>query len=262
MRRGSEVVENAGPVPPASRPMTFSPVETVNPDAPPGLLIIADHASAALPPGYGSLGLDPGEFERHIAYDIGTAGVARGLAARLDATALLAGFSRLLIDPNRGEDDPTLVMKISDGAIVPGNRAVGAAETERRLDACYRPYDAAIRARITRAPRPAILSIHSFTPQLQGRPPRPWHAGVLWGSDEASARRMLDGLRADPALIVGANEPYLGGNPGETLDRHAFHRGLPNLLIEIRNDLIETEAGQAAWVDRLAPLVRAAFDGT
>ena len=239
--------------------MTFSPVETINPDAPPGLLIIVDHASNALPPGYGTLGLDPAQFERHIAYDIGTAGLARALSDRLNATALLSGFSRLLIDPNRGEDDPTLVMKISDGAIVPGNRAVGEAETEIRLDQCYRPYTAAIEDRIARAPRTAVLSLHSFTPQLQGRPPRPWHAGVLWGSDEASARRMVDLLRADPALCVGENEPYLGGNEGETLDRLVFPRGLPNLLLEIRNDLIADPAGQIEWADRLAPLIRKAF---
>jgi len=239
--------------------MTFIPVETINPDASPDLLIITDHASAALPPGYGSLGLDPGAFERHIAYDIGTAGLARALAERLEATALLSGFSRLLIDPNRGEDDPTLIMKISDGAIIPGNRHVDVAEAQRRLDTCYRPYHAAIAAAIARTPRPAILSLHSFTPQLQGRPPRPWHAGVLWGSDEGSALRLMAGLRRDPSLCVGANEPYLGGNPGETLDQHAFHRNLPNLLIEVRNDLIADAAGQVEWADRLAPLIREAF---
>lgn len=239
--------------------MSFTPVEIVNPDAPPGLLIIADHASAALPPGYGTLGLDPAAFARHIAYDIGTAAIARGLAARLGATAVLGGFSRLLIDPNRGEDDPTLIMQISDGAIIPGNRHLDTGERARRLDTCYRPYHAAIAQQIARAPRPAILSLHSFTPQLQGRPPRPWHASALWGSDEGSARRLLDLLRRDPALCIGENEPYVGGNIGETLDQHAFHRDLPNLLIEIRNDLIETEAGQNAWADRLAPLVRDAF---
>lgn len=242
--------------------MTFSPVDTINPDAPPGLLILADHASAALPPGYDSLGLDPGEFERHIAYDIGTAGLVRALAARLNATALLAGFSRLLIDPNRGEDDPTLIMKISDGAIIPGNRAVDEVETQRRLDQCFRPYHAAIEAQIARMGRPAVLSVHSFTPQLQGRPPRPWHVGVLWGSDEASAQALLGLLHREDGLCIGENEPYLGGNPGETLDQHVFHRGLPNLLIEIRNDLIADAAGQEAWADRLAPLIRDAFAST
>ena len=240
--------------------MTFSPVEIINPDAPPGLLVIVDHASNALPPGYGTLGLDPAEFERHIAYDIGTAGLARALATRLNATTLLAGFSRLLIDPNRGEDDPTLVMKISDGAIIPGNRGLDDTELERRLDTCYRPYHAAIAAQITRAIRPAVLSLHSFTPQLQGRPPRPWHAGVLWGSDEASGQRFIDILRRDdPSLCVGANEPYLGGNPGETLDQHVFHRDLPNILVEVRNDLIADEAAQIEWADRLAPAIREAF---
>ena len=239
----------------------FHPVEIINPDAPSGLLIIVDHASNALPPEYGTLGLDPAEFERHIAYDIGTAGLGRALAHRLGATAILSGFSRLLIDPNRGEDDPTLVMKISDGAIVPGNRHADAAEVAHRLDQCYRPYHAAIEAHIARAEPygPDIVSLHSFTPQLQGRPPRPWHAGVLWGADEASGQRLVDLLRRDPALCVGINEPYLGGNIGECLDQHAFGRGLRNVLIEVRNDLISEPDRQEEWADRLAPLIRETF---
>ncbi len=243
-------------------PQDFHPVEIINPTAPPGLLIITDHASNALPPEYGTLGLPAEEFERHIAYDIGTAGVARALAQRLNATAILSGFSRLLIDPNRGEDDPTLVMKISDGAIIPGNRDADTAEVARRLDRCYRPYHAAIEAQIARAapPGPNIISLHSFTPQLQGRPPRPWHAGVLWGPDVASGQRLVERLRADPALCVGVNEPYVGGNIGECLDQHAFGRGLRNVLLEIRNDLIVDAPQQQAWADRLAPLIRETFD--
>ncbi len=239
----------------------FRPVEIINPDAPSGLLIIADHASNALPSEYGTLGMPPEEFERHIAYDIGTAGLARALAHRLGVTAILSGFSRLLIDPNRGEDDPTLVMKISDGAIIPGNRHVDAAEVEHRLDQCYRPYHAAIETHIARAAPhgPDILSLHSFTPQLQGRPPRPWHAGVLWGPDAASGQRLVDLLRGDPALCVGVNEPYLGGNVGECLDQHAFWRGLRNVLIELRNDLIVEPAQQDDWAERLAPLIRQTF---
>ena len=243
-------------------PQDFHPVEIINPTAPPGLLIVVDHASNALPPEYDTLGLPAAEFERHIAYDIGTAGVARALAQRLGATAILSGFSRLLIDPNRGEDDPTLVMKISDGAIIPGNRHVDAAEVARRLDRCYRPYHAAIETHIARAEPhgPDIVSLHSFTPQLMGRPPRPWHAGVLWGADEASGQRLVDLLREDPALCVGVNEPYLGGNIGECLDQHAFGRGLRNVLVEIRNDLIVDSAQQEAWAERLAPLVRRTFE--
>ena len=239
--------------------MTFTPVETVNPDSLPGVLILADHASNALPPEYGTLGLDESEFERHIAYDPGTAALARALAVRMNATAILSGFSRILIDPNRGEDDPTLVMRISDGAIVPGNRHIDEAEIERRLDGFYRPYHDAIEAQIARTVRPAILSLHSFTPQLRGRDPRPWHAGVLWTADEESARRLLDILRREEGLCVGENEPYRGGSPGDTLDRHAVRRDLPNLLIEIRNDLIADEAGVAEWADRLAPAVREVF---
>lgn len=239
----------------------FQPVEIVNPNGRAEMLIIVDHASNALPDGYGTIGLPAGDFERHIAYDIGTAGVARALATLLDVPAILSGFSRLLIDPNRGEDDPTLVMQISDGAIIPGNRRIDPQERARRLDTCYRPYHTAIETFIARAPAPgpAIVSLHSFTPQLLGRAPRPWHAGVLWGPDEASGTRLIDLLRRDGALCVGANEPYNGGNTGECLDQHAFGRGLPNVLLEIRNDLIDKRTGQEDWAGRLAGLLPQVF---
>src|SRR5271165_4760027 len=146
-----------------------------------GVLFICDHASNAVPEGYGALGLPPAEFERHIAYDIGAAAVTRRLAELIGAPAILSRFSRLLIDPNRGADDPTLVMRLSDGAIIPGNAAISEAEIERRLALYWRPYRDAISQSVEAMMKsgriPAILSIHSFTPTWRGSP-RPWEVGV------------------------------------------------------------------------------------
>src|SRR5271165_746421 len=173
---------NLEPVEPA-----FSPVETVEGPLDASVLIVCDHASNAIPPGYGSLGLRREALQRHIAYDIGAAGLARSLAARLAAPAVLSTFSRLLIDPNRGADDPTLVMRYSDGAIVPGNACGDAAEIARRLERFWAPYRNAVEAKIvammaTGEP-PALVSIHSFTPVWRGASRR-WKVGVLWDRDD------------------------------------------------------------------------------
>lgn len=225
-----------------------------------GLILLCDHASNALPPGYGSLGLPRAELERHIGYDIGAAGVTRMLAHRLGCPALLTRFSRLLIDPNRGEDDPTLVMRLSDGAVIPGNRHADADEIERRLARFHRPYHAAISAEIDAALAqgvvPALLSLHSFTPVWRGVA-RPWHAAVLWDSDPRLTRELIDALEAPGDLIVGDNEPYDGALRGDCLFRHATLRGLANTLLEIRQDLIAEVEGQRAWADRLAALLPA-----
>lgn len=138
-------------------------------------LITCDHASNRVPEaiGGGSLGIAEEDMSRHIAYDPGAAGVAVALGEALDAPVILSNFSRLVIDPNRGEDDPTLVMKLYDGTIIPGNRRADAVEIERRLDLLYRPYHAAYERLAARRPDTVIVAIHSFTPSLRGRPPRP-----------------------------------------------------------------------------------------
>lgn len=223
-----------------------------------GLILLCDHASNALPPGYGSLGLPKAELERHIGYDIGAAGVTRMLAHRLGCPALLTRFSRLLIDPNRGEDDPTLVMRLSDGAVVPGNRNVDEAEVERRLERYHRPYHAAVEAEIdaalTKGVVPAILSMHSFTAVWRGLA-RPWHAAVLWDSDPRFTRELIDALAAPGDLMVGDNEPYDGALRGDCMYRHGTLRGLAHTLLEIRQDLITDEDGQREWADRLAGIL-------
>jgi predicted N-formylglutamate amidohydrolase len=243
------------PEPAVGAPFRFESFTRIDGNQAAGVILLCDHARNTLPPEYGVLGLPPGEFKRHIAYDIGAESVTRGLAARLGAIALLTGYSRLLIDPNRGLDDPTLIMQLSDGAIIPGNRDIDPAERQRRIDRYYLPYhtaitreiDALIAARI----RPILVSIHSFTPAWKGTP-RPWHAGILWDRDGRLPHLLLDGLRADSRLTVGDNEPYHGALEGDTLNAHGTMRGLAHALIEIRQDLIADQSGVDEWVDRLA----------
>jgi predicted N-formylglutamate amidohydrolase len=231
-------------------------------DRPSRWLITCDHASNRVPAdvGGGCLGLSAAEMGRHIAYDPGAAGLAVALAEGLDAPVILSDFSRLVIDPNRGEDDPTLIMKLYDGTIIPANRAVDAAETARRIKTLYRPYHAAYARLAARRPDTVIVAIHSFTPALKGRPPRPWHIGVLHSHlDDRLSRALLRRLQAEPDLCVGDNEPYAGHLPGDAIDRHALQPGRHNTLIELRQDLIATDAAQDRWAARLAPLLQAAL---
>lgn len=252
---------------PKSHPV-FHPVEHISPGSNPsaitGLILLCDHARNAVPPEIGDLGLSAEDMGRHIAWDVGARGVTLGLAARLGAGAVLSTFSRLVIDPNRGEDDPTLVMRLYDGSIIPANRHLDQAEIERRKNAYHRPYHAAIREAIDEVEEagetPILLSIHSFTPQFKGRAPRPWHLGLLWDHDDRLLRPLLRQLQADDGLVVGDNEPYTGQLQGDCLWTHGTGRGLPHVLIEIRNDLIETLDDQADWATRLAPMIRAAVD--
>ncbi len=236
------------------------PVETINPRGRSAALLICDHASNAVPASVagGDLGIGEAGMARHIAYDIGARGVTLELARLMDATAILTRFSRLVIDPNRGEDDPTLVMRLYDGSVVPANRHVTPDEVARRLDAWHRPFhaavDAAIDARLAEGRPPALVAIHSFTPRLMSRAPRPWHVGVLWHDDDRLSAPLIDRLRAAPDLCVGDNQPYSGQLEGDTMNRHGLNRGLRHVLIELRQDLISTETGQRLWAERLAPM--------
>jgi len=223
-----------------------------------GVLFICDHASNALPPSYGTLGLDAGDLQRHIAYDIGAAAMTRRLAALFDAPAVLSPVSRLLIDCNRGADDPTLVMQLSDRRIIPGNARIDAAEIARRRHLYWQPYrdavGAEIEAMLATGTVPAIVSIHSFTPCFQGIQ-RPWEIGILWDNAARFAEPLIAALAAE-GLRVGDNEPYDGALSGDTLDEQVTRRGLAGLLIETRQDLIGAPAQAEAWADRLAVPLR------
>ncbi|MEN8841453.1 MAG: N-formylglutamate amidohydrolase [Octadecabacter sp.] len=220
-------------------------------------LITCDHASNAVPPcvGGGSLGLPDADMQRHIAYDIGAAGVTRALADALDAPAVLSNFSRMVIDPNRGLDDPTLLMKLYDGSVIPTNAQADIIEKARRVDAFYTPYHNAYADLAARQDDTVIVAMHSFTPRLNGRPPRPWHIGILHAFDDRLSSALLALLKDEDDLCVGDNEPYSGHLPGDAIDRHALQTGRANTLIELRNDLIETAEQQIAWAKRLAPIL-------
>ncbi|MEB8387757.1 N-formylglutamate amidohydrolase [Rhodobacteraceae bacterium KMM 6894] len=227
-------------------------------------LLTCDHASNRVPDfvAGGDLGVTPADMARHIAYDIGAAGVTQALSKALDCPAILSDFSRLVIDPNRGENDPTLVMKLYDGTIIPGNRHADEAEVQTRLNRLYRPYHSALAQMSARRDDTVIVSMHSFTPQLRARPPRPWHIGVLYAADARLAQSLLSLLRAEPDLCVGDNQPYGGHLPGDAIARHAIAHQRPNVLIELRSDLIETPDQQHAWAARLAPILTQALAQT
>lgn len=227
-------------------------------------LVLCDHASNHVPDfvNGGTLGVAADDMARHIAFDPGAAGVSRALAAALDGPAILSNFSRLVIDPNRGEDDPTLIMQLYDGTIIPGNRGISDLNAAERLMRCHRPYHAAVADLAAARAAPVIVSVHSFTPQLRGRPPRPWQIGLLYAADTRLAHPLLARLRAVPDLAVGDNQPYTGHLPGDTIDRHAIAHARPNVLIELRNDLIETDAQQRAWGARLAALLQETLQAT
>ncbi|TCR70667.1 N-formylglutamate amidohydrolase [Bosea sp. BK604] len=239
-------------------PLAPGEVEIIPGDPATGMLLLCDHASNAIPAELNGLGLPAGQLERHIAYDIGAAELTRTMARATGAPAVLTTFSRLLIDPNRGLDDPTLVMRLSDGAIVPGNARIDDAGVAARVKRYYAPYDAAIDDAIEAATSagqpPAIVSIHSFTPFWKAAA-RPWHVGVLWDRESALSQALIAALQAEGDLVVGDNEPYRGGLPGDTIDRHATRRGLPDTLIEVRQDLIAASETARAWGLRLARIV-------
>jgi predicted N-formylglutamate amidohydrolase len=235
------------------------PYRSIEGDVRTGLLILCDHAENTIPQPYANLGLRSEDLNRHIAYDLGAAPVAECLAELLGAPALLSRFSRLLIDPNRGLDDPTLIMQISDGLVVPGNAGLDEAAVAARVARYYAPYhqaiERAIDAGIAAGKPPAVVSVHSFTQAWKGVP-RPWSVGVLWDKDPRLALPLLEGFRAIPGVVVGDNAPYTGQLKGDTLYRHGTRRGLAHALIEVRQDLILGPEGQAEWATRLAEVLR------
>ncbi len=221
------------------------------------ILIVSDHASAHVPDDI-DLGIDPALLSQHMAIDIGVAGVAEALCARPGFAGFLGNVSRLVCDFNRPEQGALVAPIVSDGHRIPGN-VLDEAGHEARFERFYRPYHTTLTALITEMVPSLILSLHSFTPRLASRPEelRPWHAGVLYNQDDRGARLALDLLRRDPALVIGDQQPYSGEELNTTMDDHAEAHGRLYFGIEIRQDLITTEAGQAEWADRLDHVARA-----
>lgn len=229
------------------------PFEVLNPEGAARFAILCDHASNRVPRALDGLGLAPADLERHIAWDIGAAAVTRRLAAHFDAPAVLAGYSRLVIDCNRRLADAQSILATSDGTTIPGNWDLTKRDAAARVEACFEPYHRActevldgVQARGGEAP--AVVMMHSFTPVMNGAL-RPWHAGVLWdGEDGRMALPLLHALRARNGLVVGDNEPYDGASPhGYTMPAHAARHGRANVQIEVRQDLVADEPGIERW---------------
>jgi predicted N-formylglutamate amidohydrolase len=233
------------------------PYQVLNPDGAASILLVSDHASRAFPAAMNRIGLNESALELHIAWDIGAAEVTRRLSQKLDAAAVLAGYSRLLIDVNRQPGDPGSIPQISDTTMVPGNQNLSEEEQLERVESFFWPYHHAVSNALAhlwrRGPAPALFSIHSFTPSLGGED-RYWDIGVLWNRDPRLAVPLLDRLKAvdDGRYHVGDNEPYSGRDIAYTIDLHAGAAGLPNCAVEIRQDLIETPQGAQHWADILA----------
>jgi len=235
------------------------PFELVNAQGRGRAILVCDHASARIPRRLGTLGLAPRDRERHVAWDIGAAAVARRLALMLDAPLALAGYSRLVVDCNRPLYEPEVFATRSEDVTVSGNQSITEREQSERVEAFYWPYHDAVHrlvaGRTAGGAVPFMVSVHSFTPVYHGHE-RPWHIGVHHRWDSRGATLALAALRADGALHVGDNEPYpLALDEDYTVPVHAERRGLPYVLFEIRQDLIGTEAGVNTWADRLGALL-------
>ena len=233
-----------------------APFEVVNPEGAAPFLLLCDHASDRVPAALEGLGLDDAVIARHIGWDIGAAEVARRLSHRFDAPLVLSGYSRLVIDCNRELDDPTSIPEISDGVVIPGNRDLHPRAIEARQIQLFDPYHTAVRGILARFAKqgrsPGVVSMHSFTPVFRGEE-RPWHVGVLWNKDPRIPQPFIANMHADPDIAVGDNEPYSGQDEyGYSISNHAEALGLPHVLVEIRQDLIDTHHGAAAWSERIA----------
>jgi predicted N-formylglutamate amidohydrolase len=237
-----------------------APFVVVNGDSTRPILLVCDHASRVIPRALGDLGLDPLARRCHLALDIGAGALARALAHSLGTTAVFAGYSRLVVDCNRDLLDAGAFLEFGDGIVIPGNRGLTEADRQARADAIYWPYHRAIAAEIERlrgyGSLPAIISVHSFTPVLNGIS-RPWQLGILWDADRRIAEPLIDGLRA-AGFIVGDNEPYSGRAPQDfTIDHHGEAGGLPHCGIEVRQDRIDHEEGVQEIAAHLHRLIAA-----
>lgn len=229
-------------------------VDVTAPAVRPQLLLVCEHAGRLIPARLEGLGLTEAERARHIAWDIGAESVARGLARRLGARLVVQRYSRLVIDCNRPPLGIQSIPEVSDGTRVPGNRGLGEADKAARVSEIFEPYAAALAEEAAAPGLAAMVSIHSFTPVMNGME-RPWDIGFCYRSAESRGAGLAAAFRAaHPDLNVADNEPYqIDDETDWFVPRCAEPSGLPHCLIEIRNDRIATEAGAALWADRLAP---------
>jgi predicted N-formylglutamate amidohydrolase len=241
------------------------PVSVHNAGGKSPFLLVADHAGNLIPRALGRLGVAEAELKRHIAWDIGIAGLGRALAAALDATLIQQNYSRLVIDCNRPLEAETSIPDISELTPIPGNAGIDDASKTARAREIFWPYHERIEAELEQRQqvvRPAaVISLHSFTPVYKGVK-RPWHAGVLYNRDTRFAHRLMTLFNAEAGLVVGDNAPYAVSDASDyTIPVHAERRGLHHVLIEIRQDLITDARAQRAWAERLARLLPQAHQG-
>lgn len=235
-------------------------VRVHNPEGRGPFVIVCDHASNRIPLQYGTLGLPVGDLTRHIAWDPGALPVSRHMSEALDAPLIQSCISRLIIDCNRPLTADNLFWTVSEDTLVPANQNIDAAERQRRIALAYDPFhnaiDRVVGKRLAAGQSTMLVAIHSFTPTYYGVA-RPWHVGVIHDEDDRMALPIIAALRRDPALTVGVNEPY---SPADkvyfTLEKHARSRGLPCVMIEIRNDEIADKGGQRNWGEQLSGILR------
>ena len=240
-----------------------APVEVVRPAGTSPFFLTCEHAGRTFPARLGTLGLAGSDLERHIAWDIGAAGVARELSARLDATLVLQRYSRLVVDCNRAPDAADFVVEVSEDTVVPGNRGLGEAAIDVRATEIFHPYHDRIHdlleARIAAGRLTVVVSVHTCTPVYHGVH-RPWHIGVMYEHDDRLAREMLAVLREEgeeAGLEVGDNQPYfMTSDKDYSMPRHGQGRGILHVGFEIRQDLVEGEAGQREWAQRVERVLR------
>ncbi len=220
-----------------------------------GILVVCDHASNAVPAGI-DLGIEPTVFSKHIAFDIGVAGVAGFLVELSDCAAYLAKWSRLLVDLNRYPNDDSVIPKASDGKVIPGNQ-IDPAERDERLVRYFTPYHAELAQLIARNRPALILSLHSFTPLLDSDPlaERPWEIGILYNRQETASQLAIARLEGE-GIIVGDQLPYSGKQLNATMNRHAEAEDIPYIGVEIRQDLIADAAGQEHFAAILAEMAQ------
>ena len=230
-----------------------APFEVLNPDGGSQMLLTCDHASRLVPQSLDQLGLPPEQFDRHIAYDIGAEALTRILSNTLDARAIFAGYSRLVIDVNRPPGHPQSVPSVSDGTEIPANQNLHEDDLDRRICALFDPYHEAIDNSMahlwSRGPAPVLFSVHSFTPHFENYQ-RPWDVGILWKHDPRLPEPLMEKLEGR-GFCVGNNEPYSALEMAYTIDSHAGASGLTNCVIEIRQDLVSDQAGVERWAENL-----------
>jgi len=242
------------------------PVRILNPAGASPFLLLGDHAGNAIPASLASLGLGAADLARHIAWDIGVDGLGPKLAAALDAVFIRQTYSRLVVDCNRDPEAPDAMPEISDGTMIPGNAALTDGARAARIAAIHGPYQAAIAAELDRRHTggmdTVIVSLHSFTPSMNGKD-RPWQIGVLYGGGSTVfAKAVLDLLEKRRVWTVGDNEPYAMDGIDYTIPRHAFAAGLRYVELEIRQDLLATAEQQADWSRILAAILPEALSSS